>query len=219
MNRKSFIIRSLGVAIAVAAVTLCSFNARAEIVFGNLPAMEMAAWSDTSTDFGPTSYPNPSLVHGFTIGILSLTVDSVILGPVDASAANTVSLHANASNAPQEPLLMSNAAHCGEQNKSLCDFAAVFLAPNAGSWIAPQQVSNWYLSLDEPQPTGLIGADYASPEMDRQGNSNPGTQVIASQPSRHSVEAIPQRSSPVIAGLGVGGIAMLARRRRRRTPA
>lgn len=220
MNRKSFSIRSLGVAAALAAVTLCSFNARAEMIDGGTPStMGMAAWSHTTTAFEAASHSNSSPAHGFTSGPSTLAVESIILGLVDADAphtvAHTVLLNWKASTASHGPLLASNTAATGEQNKPLCDFTAVFLAPNTGSFIAPRQASSWELNLVEPQRSGLIGSDYVTEGMDRQETTNPGTHVTASQPSSGSVEAIPQRSSPVIAGLGVGGIAMLARRRRR----
>jgi hypothetical protein len=210
MNRKSFSIRTLGVAAAVAAVTLCSLNARAEMIDCGTPdTMGMAAWSHTTTAFEAASHSNSSPAHGFTSGPSTLAVESIILGLVDAGSpntvANTVLLNWKASTAAS-----------GEQNKPLCDFTAAFPAPNTGSFIAPRQASIWELNLVEPQPSGLIGSDYGTEGMNRQENSNPGTHVTASQATTGAVEAIPQRSSPVMAGLGVGGIAMLARRRGRR---
>lgn len=221
MNRKSFSIRSLGVAAAVAAVTLCSFNARSEMIdCGPLDTMGMAAWSHTTTAFDAASHSNSAAAHGFTSGPATLAVESIILGLVDAGSpntvANTVLLNWKASTASHGPLPTSNTAASGDQNKPLCDFTAAFLAPNTGSFIAPRQASNWDLDLVAPRPAGLIGSDYVTEGMDRQENSNPGTHVTASQATTAAVEAIPQRSSPVMAGLGVGGIAMLARRRGRR---
>jgi len=221
MNRKSFSIRSLGVAAAVAAVTLCSFNARSEMIDCGTPdTMGMAAWSHTTTAFEAASHSNSSPAHGFTSGPSTLAVESIILGLVDAGSpntvANTVLLNWKASTASHGPLPTSNTAASGDQNKPLCDFTAAFLAPNTASFIAPRQASNWDLDLVAPQPAGLIGSDYVTEGMDRQENSNPGTHVTASQATTGAVEAIPQRSSPVMAGLGVGGIAMLARRRGRR---
>jgi hypothetical protein len=216
MNRKSFVIRSLGVVATLAAVTLSSMNARAEIVFGNLPATGMAVWSDSSTDCFPTSNSHSSLAHGFTSGPVSLTAESIILGMSGASATNAVSVHSNVGNAPHELLLQPNAIHSSGQNRLFFDFKATFLPPNTNPWGVSEQASSGYPTIDTPQPAGLIGSGNAALGMVRQENGNPGTPAISSQPSSISVEPVPQQSSPVMAGLGVGGIAMLARRRCRR---
>ena len=223
MNRKSFSIRSLGVAATLAAVMLSPMNARAEVVFGNLSATGMAVWSDSSTDCLPTSNSQSSLAHGFTSGPVSLTAESIILGMSGASATNAVShavaVHSNVGNALHELLLQLNAIHYREPNKLFFDFKDYFLSPNTNPWGVSEQASSGYSTVDTPQPDGLIGSSNAFLGMVRQENGNPGTQAIASQPSSISaisVEPIPQQSSPVMAGLGVGGIAMLARRRCRR---
>lgn len=220
MTSNSFFIRSLGVAATLAAVTLCSLNARAEIVFGNLGATGTAALSDTTTDFGPSAISTLALAQGFTTGTSNLTIQSVTLGLFGASTPNTVSrtvaLYSNASNAPFESLFTSSAVDVGEQNKYTFNFTGVVLSPNTSYWIVPQQGSSWYLNLDESQPTGLNGSGYSYLGTRRQAISNPGIWANSSLPYSVTVEAVPEPSSLVMAGLGVGGLALLERSRRRR---
>jgi len=184
MKRKSFFIRTLGAAATLAAVTLCSINARAEIVFGNLGATGTAALSDTTTDFGPTAVSTLALAQGFTTGTSNLTVQSITLGLFGATSPNTVSrtvsLYSNASDAPDAVLFTSTAVNVGEQNKYTFNFTNAVLSPNTSYWIVPEQGSSWYLNSAESQATGLNGSGYAYLGTRRQAISNPGTWVSSS---------------------------------------
>lgn len=217
MNRKSFLIRTLGVAATLAAVTLCSFNARAEIVFGNLGATGTAALGDTSTPFGASPLTTLALAQGFTTGTSNLSVQSITLGlSATGTVSRTVSLYSDASLAPNALLFTSSAVNVGEQNKYTFNFSGAGLAPSTNYWIVPEQGSRWYVSFNESQPAVLNGSGYAYLGTKRQTSDNPGTWINSSLPYSVSIEAVPEPSSLVMAGLGIGGLAMLERSRRRR---
>lgn len=223
MTSKLIFIRALGVAATLAAVTVSSLNARAEIVFGNLGASGTAALSDTTTDFGPSATSTLALAQGFTTGTSNLTVQSITLGLFGATSPNTVSrtvsLYSSVANAPSVSLFTSSAVDVGEQNKYTFNFTGAVLSPNTSYWIVPEQGSSWYLNFDETQPTGLNSSGYSYLGTRRQTISNPGTWANSSLPYSVSVEAVPEPSSIVMAGLGAGGLAMLERNRRRRRKA
>lgn len=217
MNRKSFFIRTLGAAATLAAVTLCSFNARAEIVFGNLGPTGTSTLSETSTPFGPTSF-TLALAQGFTTGTSNLTVQSITLGlSATVPVSRTVSLYSDASLAPSQSLFTSSSVQVGDQNKYTFNFSGADLAPGTSYWIVPQEGSIWYLNSNESQPEALNGSGYAYLGTKRRTTAAPGTWSNSSLPQYSvSIEAVPEPSSLVMAGLGIGGLAMLERTRRRR---
>jgi len=216
MNRKSFFIRTLGAAAALAAVTLCSFNARAEIVFGNLGPTGTSTLSETSTSFGPT-LSTLALAQGFTTGTSNLTVQSITLGlSATGTVSRTVSLYSDASLAPSALLFTSSPVQVGDQNKYTFNFSGADLAPGTSYWIVPEAGSRWYLNFNETPPAVLNASGYAYLGTKRQTITSPGTWVNSSLPYSVSIEAVPEPSSLVMAGLGIGGLAMLERTRRRR---
>jgi hypothetical protein len=223
MSSQSFFIRSLGVAATLAAVTFCSLNARAEIVFGNLGATGTAGLSSTNTDFGPSSLTTLALAQGFTTGTSNLTLQSVTLGLFAASSPatlpRTVALYSSASNQPNSLIGTSSTVQVGEAGKYTFAFSIPDLSPNTSYWIVPEQGSSWYLNAVEDQPVGLNASGYSYLGTKRQTIANPGTWVNSALPYSVSVEAVPEPSSIVMAGLGGLGLLAIERNRRRRRKA
>lgn len=221
MTRNSLFIRSLGVAATLAAVTFCSLNARAEVVFGNLGATGTSTLSDTSTGFGPT-LATLALAQGFTTGTSNLTVQSITLGlSATGTVSRTVSLYSDASLAPSALLFTSSAVQVGEANKYTFNFSGAALEPSKNYWIVPEQGSRWYTNVLESQPTGLNDSGYAYLGTKRQTSVNPGTWTdpLGSSPYSVSIEAVPEPSTIVMAGLGGLGLLVMERNRRRRKAA
>ena len=219
MTRMSLLIRSLGVAATLAAVTFCSLNARAEIVFGNLGATGTSTLSDTSTNFSP-ALSTLALAQGFTTGTSNLTVQSITLGlSATGTVSRMVSLYSDASLAPSALLFTSSAVQVGEQNKYTFNFSGANLSPNTNYWIVPEQGSRWFTNFNESQPAGLNGSGYAYLGTKRQTSANPGTWTDSTLPYSVSVEAVPEPSTIVMAGLGGLGLLAMERNRRRRKAA
>lgn len=227
MNRKSFFIRTLGAAATLAAVTLCSFNARAEIVFGNLGATGTTPLSTTNTDIGTQDPADINwIAQGFNTGTSSnLTISSITLGIFGSNAGTvplTVSIFASGSGGvpAASPLYTSSVTNVGIQNKYAFNFTGADLEAGTTYFIVPNGGS-WYWNTGSPAaPIGQNASGYtyvSTLESYNQGTS-PGGPWEAGGSSRYSVsvEVVPEPSSLVIAGLGIGGLAMLERTRRRR---
>jgi hypothetical protein len=220
MTSRSLFVRSLAVAATLAAVTFCSLNAQAEIVFGNLGATGTGGLSSTNTDFGPSSLTTLALAQGFTTGTSNLTLQSVTLGLFAASSPatlpRTVALYSSASNQPNSLIATSSTVQVGEAGKYTFAFSIPDLSPSTSYWIVPEQGSSWYLNAVEEQPVGLNASGYSYLGTKRQTISNPGTWVNSSLPYSVSIEAVPEPSSIVMASLGGLGLLAIERNRRRR---
>lgn len=227
MNRKSFFIRTLGAAAALAAVTLCSFNARAEIVFGNLGASGTTPLGTTNTDIGTQDPADINwIAQGFNTGSSSnLTISTITLGIFGSDAGTvplTVSIFASGSGGGPAalPLYTSSVTNVGTVNKYAFKFTGADLLANNTYFIVPNGGS-WYWNTGSPAaPSGHNSSGYSyvsTLESYSQGATPAGPWETGSS-ARYSVsvEAVPEPSSLVMAGLGIGGLAMLERSRRRR---
>jgi hypothetical protein len=227
MNRKSLFIRSLGVAATLAAVTLCSSNARAEIVFGNLGASGATPLGTTNTDIGTQDPVDVNwIAQGFNTGTSSnLTISAITLGIFGSDSGTiplTVSIFASGTGGGPAalPLYTSSATNVGSTNKYAFNFSNAVLQPSTDYFIVPNGGS-WYWNTGSPAaPVGQnsSGYSYVSTLESYNQGTTPGGPWEAGSSTRYSisVEAVPEPSSLVMAALGIGGLAMFERTRRRR---
>lgn len=230
MKSKSLFIRSLGAAATLAAVAFCSLNAQAEIVFGNLGASGSTTLGTTNTDIGTQDPVDINwIAQGFNTGTSSnLTISSVTLGIFgsDGDAIPlTVSIFASGTGGvpAASPLFTSSITNVGSTGKYAFNFTSAVLQPNTDYFIVPSGGS-WYWNTGSPAaPVGqnASGYTYVSTLESYNQGVTPGGPWDTGSSSRYSVsvEAVPEPSSLVMAGLGAGGLAMLERTRRRRRKA
>ncbi len=232
MKSKSLFIRSLGAAATLAAVAFCSLNAQAEIVFGNLGASGTNQYLTSSTDLKPTSW----LAQGFNTGTsANLTLTSVKLGLFGASEGTvpfTVSIYSNDLidgnvNVPGSLLFTSSITNVGTEANYAFSFTAAQLTANTSYWIVPSGggSGSWYLRGGAfGTPTGLNSSGYGyvgtvgsiANTLSPSGPWSPEAQNIVSAGYTVSVEAVPEPSSIVMAGLGGLSLLAIERNRRRR---
>jgi MYXO-CTERM domain-containing protein len=230
MTSRSLFIRSLGVAATLAAVTFCSLNAQAEIVFGNLGASGTTPLGTTNTDIGTQDPVDINwLAQGFNTGTSSnLTISAVTLGIFGSDAGTiplTVSIFASGPGGGPAalPLYTSSVTNVGSTTKYAFNFTGAVLQPNTDYFIVPSGGS-WYWNTGSPAaPLGQNASGYSyvsTLESYSQGVTPAGPwETAGSTRYSVSVEAVPEPSSLVMAGLGAGGLAMLERTRRRRRKA
>jgi hypothetical protein len=233
MNRKSLFIRSLGVAATLAAVTLCSYNARAEIVFGNLGASGTGQLDPGSVaQVGSTvaAQPGNQYAIAFTTGTnplyLTLTNVGVGVGDVEPYATAMLSLLADNAGSPTGSLLASGTSLLGPNGVLNFSMGSVSLAANTKYWVTLQDIDassgsyfSWLRNVDDIAPSGLNSSGYTFPSGGSLQSTNGGTSW-SNYPSGAklgiTIEAVPEPSSIVMAGFGITGLAMLERTRRRR---
>jgi hypothetical protein len=230
MTRKSLFIRSLGVAATLAAVTFCSLNARAEIVFGNLGASGTGAIGTTNTDIGTQDPVDINwLAQGFNTGTSSnLTVTSVRLGLFGSNPGTiplTVSIFASGTGGVPAalPLYTSSVTQVGSAARYAFTFSNAVLEPNTSYFIVPNGGS-WYWNTGSPAaPIGQNASGYSfvsTLESYYQGTTPAGPWETGSSVRYSvSVEAVPEPSTIVMAGLGGLGLLAMERNRRRRKAA
>jgi hypothetical protein len=234
MTRKSLFIRSLGVAATLAAVTFCSLNARAEVVFGNLGASGTNQYFGSSTNLKATSW----LAQGFNTGTTStnLTVSSITLGLFGVSEGTvplTVSIYSNDSfngNVPGTLLHTSSITNVGGDGNYPFAFTGADLAANTSYWIVPNGGGSvaWYLrggATKVPTAQNSSGYSYVGTAGSLASTSSPsgpwsqGADNIISEGYTVSITAVPEPSTIVMAGLGGLGLLAIERNRRRRKAA
>ena len=161
-----------------------------------------------------------ALAQGFTTGISDLTLQSVTLGLFAASSPatlpRTVALYSSVSNAPGSLLFTSGTVNGGEQATYTFTSDATQLSPNTSYWIVPEQGSSWYLNAAETQPVTQNGSGYSYLGTRKQVVSDPGTWTNNALPYSVTVQAVPEPSTIVMAGLGIVGVAVLDHKRRQR---
>lgn len=234
MTRNSSFIRSLGVAATLAAVTFCSLNARAEVVFGNLGSSGTNQYLNSSTDLKPGSW----LAQGFNTGTTStnLSVSSITLGLFGVSEGTvpfSVAIYSNDSfngNVPGTLLHTSAITNVGGAANYAFTFTGAELTANTSYWIVPSggSSSSWYSrtggTAPSRTPTGqnLSGYSYVgtagsvAPTSSPSGPWSQEADNIGTDAYTVSITAVPEPSNVVMAGLGVGGLAMMVRTRRRK---
>lgn len=232
MNRKSFFIRTLGAAATLAAVTLCSFNARAEIVFGNLGASGTGQLDPGAVaQVGSTveGQPGQQYAIAFTTGTnpLFLTLKNIGVGLGDVEPYSTARLNLVADNAglPTGSILATGTSLLAPNGVLNFNLGSVPLSAGTTYWVTVEDINassgsyfSWLRNSSDLVPSGLNGSGYTFPTTAGAQQSTDGGSTWNDYPSGAklgiSVEVVPEPSNLVMAGLGVGGIAMLARRRR-----
>lgn len=233
MNRKSFFIRTLGAAATLAAVTLCSFNARAEIVFGNLGATgtgQLDPGSVAQVGSTVTAQPGYQYAVAFTTGAnplyLTLTNVGVGLGDVVPYSTGRLNLIADNAGSPTGTLIATGTSLLGPNGVLNFSLGSVPLIANNTYWVTVQDINassgsyfSWLRNTADIAPSGLNSSGYTFPTGGSLESSDGGA-TWSSYPSGAklgiTVEAVPEPSSLVMAGLGIGGLAMLQWTRRRR---
>jgi MYXO-CTERM domain-containing protein len=236
MTSRSLFVRSLGVAATLAAVTFWSLNAQAEIVFGNLGASGTGALDPGSVaQVGSTTIGQPGNQYAiaFTTGTnplyLTLTNVGVGLGDVEPYATGKLSLFADNAGLPTGSLLASGTSLLGPNGVLNFNLGAIALSANTKYWLTVEDIEassgsyfSWLRNIDDIAPSGLNSSGYTFPAGGALQSTNGGTSwsnYSSGAKLGVTIEAVPEPSAIVMAGLGAGGLAMLERTRRRRRKA
>ena len=236
MPRKSSFIRILGAAAALAAVTFCAHSARAEIVFGNLGASgtgSLDPGSVAQVGSTVTGQPGNQYAIAFTTGtnplFLALTNVGVGVGDVEPYSTGRLNLIADNAGLPTGSVLATGTSLLGPNGVLNFNLGNVGLTANTKYWVTVEDINassgsyfSWLRNIDDIAPTGLNSSGYTFPAGGAMQSTDGGTSW-SSYPSGGklgiTVEAVPEPSNVVMAGLGAGGLAMLERARRRRRQA
>lgn len=236
MKSRSLFIRSLGAAATLAAVAFCSLNAQAEIVFGNLGASGTGALDSGSVaQVGSTTIGEPGNQYAiaFTTGTnplyLTLATVGVGLGDVEPYATGKLSLFADNAGLPTGSLLASGTSLLGPNGVLNFNLGSVALTANTKYWVTVEDIAapsgsyfSWLRNSNDVAPSGLNSSGYTFPTGGALQSSDGGSSwsdYPAGAKLGVTLEAVPEPSSRVMAGLGGLGLLAIERNRRRRRKA
>jgi hypothetical protein len=234
MTRNSLFIRSLGVAATLAAVTFCSLNARAEVVFGNLGASGTDAIDDGFLSrIGSTTLGQPGnqVAFAFTSSsnplFLELTKASLGLGSNVPYPTGVLNLVADNAGLPTGSILASATSSLGPDAKYNFNFSNYALTANTKYWLRLQDPNastpssfSWLQNANAAAPSALNGSGYAFDSVSRSINGGSTWNAFPDGAKLAiSIEAVPEPSTIVMAGLGGLGLLVMERNRRRRKAA
>jgi PEP-CTERM motif len=193
--------------------------APANVVYGNLGAFGTDALGSTNTDIGPGAASIAALAQGFTTGTGNLALQSVTLGAFASSSggvSRTVSIYSSVSNAPGTSLYTSASTLVGLGDRYEFPFSGVTLSPNTNYWIVPDSTVDWswYLNSAETDPVEQNSSGYAYLGT-KKINQATSTWVNSILPYSVSVQAVPEPSTVVVAGLGILAAGVMQWRRRK----
>lgn len=220
IRKNSFMCRSI-VAAALAAVLLCPVGARGGIVFGNLGPTGSTPLGTTGSNIGSQSPVDINwIAQGFKTGPApNLTVSTITLGVSAANSELTVSIFPDVSGVPSTlALYTSSATTVGVKDKYAFSFSSAVLEPNKNYFVVLNGGLWWYNTGVAPAPIEQNGSGYTSTGTLQSFNTgaSPSGPWSTAESSRYSVsvEAVPEPSAIVMAGLGVASLAILARSRK-----
>ena len=204
----------------VACILASAHAAEAGVVFGNLGASGTDPIGSTNTDYGPSDSFERLLAQGFLVGAgaTNLQLQSVTLGLFASSSGTvplTVAIYDDVAGTPNAAVYTSGTVNVGNTGVYTFPFTGATLSTQTAYWVVPQGPASWYLDAAIATPAQQNGSGYTYVDTLRQ---LPDTTWVNPNPNLDSysvsINAVPEPSTLVLAGLGVAACVAAARRRR-----